>query len=174
MRASDAEREYVARRLRDGVVDGRISWDTWSHRVDRAYAAKGKHELSALLDDLPVARRWRSLATAAVGVASELVAVVEAAWYRARLDRLSLPASDTGVRRVYILGRDLDCDVVLSDPSVSRRHAALRREGRRWLLEDLGSTNGTRVNGSIVIGPTRLVAGDCVGLGGRSLIVGER
>lgn len=174
MRASDAEREFVARRLRDGVAEGRISWDTWSYRVDRTYAARSQQELAGLLDDLPTGIRWPSLVSAAVEAASDLVASIEAAWRRARLDRLSLPRSGTSLRRVYVLGRELDCDVVLSDPSVSRHHAVLRRDGRRWLLEDLGSTNGTRVNGSIVIGATRLVAGDCVELGSLSLIVGER
>lgn len=174
VRASDAEREYVARRLRDGVAEGRISWDTWSYRVDRAYASRSKQELAGLLGDLPAARRWRSLVIAAVEVASEFVASIEAAWRWARLDRLTLPRSGTAMRRVYVLGRELDCDVVLSDPSVSRHHAVLRRDGHRWLLEDLGSTNGTRVNGSIVVGPTRLLAGDCVALGSLTLIVGER
>jgi hypothetical protein len=44
------------------------------------------------------------------------------------------------------LGRLPDCDVVLSDPNVSRRHAEVRRRGNDFLVVDLGSTNGTRVN----------------------------
>jgi Protein of unknown function (DUF3662)/FHA domain len=46
------------------------------------------------------------------------------------------------------LGRAVDCDVVLNDPTVSKRHAELRREGTDVLIVDLGSTNGTRVNGT--------------------------
>jgi hypothetical protein len=46
-----------------------------------------------------------------------------------------------------IVGRSRDCDVVLGDPNVSRRHAELRPEGRGWLVVDLGSTNGVKVNG---------------------------
>ena len=46
-----------------------------------------------------------------------------------------------------LLGRSRECDVVLDDPNVSRRHAELRREGDTWVVADLGSTNGVRVNG---------------------------
>ncbi len=47
----------------------------------------------------------------------------------------------------YIIGRGADCDVVLPEPEASRRHAELRRFGDRWLIVDLGSTNGTLVDG---------------------------
>ncbi|MGH9279194.1 MAG: FhaA domain-containing protein, partial [Acidimicrobiales bacterium] len=46
------------------------------------------------------------------------------------------------------LGRLPECDVVLSDPNVSRRHAEVRRRGNDFVVVDLGSTNGTRVNGA--------------------------
>ena len=49
-------------------------------------------------------------------------------------------------RSPVVIGRMSTCDVVLSDSNVSRRHAELRREGDRWMLEDLGSTNGTLVD----------------------------
>jgi pSer/pThr/pTyr-binding forkhead associated (FHA) protein len=49
-----------------------------------------------------------------------------------------------------VIGRLPDCDVTLDDPSVSRRHARLRREGSRWTVEDLGSTNGVLLNGQPV------------------------
>ena len=48
-----------------------------------------------------------------------------------------------------VIGRLSTNDVVLSDPNVSRRHAELRRDGNRWRLADLGSTNGTVVNGKL-------------------------
>src|SRR5680860_676871 len=47
-----------------------------------------------------------------------------------------------------LLGRLSDCDVTLDDPSVSRRHARIRREGEDYVIEDLRSTNGVRVNGA--------------------------
>jgi Protein of unknown function (DUF3662)/Inner membrane component of T3SS, cytoplasmic domain len=49
-------------------------------------------------------------------------------------------------RRV-VVGRSRDCDVVVDDPNVSRRHIELRREDEGWMVADLGSTNGVRVNG---------------------------
>ena len=46
-----------------------------------------------------------------------------------------------------VIGRSSDCDIVVGDPNVSRRHAEVRRVGRGFSLVDLGSTNGTEVNG---------------------------
>lgn len=46
-----------------------------------------------------------------------------------------------------VLGRLPSCDVTLSDPSVSRRHARIIRRDGEWVVEDLGSTNGVSVNG---------------------------
>jgi Protein of unknown function (DUF3662)/Inner membrane component of T3SS, cytoplasmic domain len=46
-----------------------------------------------------------------------------------------------------LLGRSRECDVVLGDPNVSRRHAEVRREGDGWSIADLGSTNGVKLNG---------------------------
>src|SRR3712207_8041926 len=45
-----------------------------------------------------------------------------------------------------------DCDIVLSDPNVSRHHAEVRPSGDGFEVADLGSTNGTRVNGVTVTG----------------------
>jgi hypothetical protein len=46
-----------------------------------------------------------------------------------------------------VLGRSRDCDIVLDDPNVSRRHAEIRPSGGSWTVRDLGSTNGVKVNG---------------------------
>ncbi len=46
-----------------------------------------------------------------------------------------------------LIGRSRDADLTLDDPNVSRRHAELRREGGAWIVADLGSTNGVKVNG---------------------------
>lgn len=51
-------------------------------------------------------------------------------------------------RGLLIIGRGQDCDLVLQDTQVSRHHAELRRRGDQWFVVDLGSTNGTLVNGS--------------------------
>jgi pSer/pThr/pTyr-binding forkhead associated (FHA) protein len=52
-------------------------------------------------------------------------------------------------RTPVVIGRMSSCDVVLADSNVSRRHAELRREGDEWIIEDLGSTNGTLVDGKL-------------------------
>src|SRR5271156_2329050 len=70
-----------------------------------------------------------------------------------------------------VLGRDANADIVLTDPSgqVSRRHARIVIRGTEAVLEDLGSVNGTFVNGELLDGPYALRAGDKVELGGCTL-----
>jgi pSer/pThr/pTyr-binding forkhead associated (FHA) protein len=46
-----------------------------------------------------------------------------------------------------LIGRSRECDMVLADPNISRRHAEVRRDGDGWAVVDLGSTNGIKVNG---------------------------
>ncbi|MGH9296675.1 MAG: FhaA domain-containing protein [Acidimicrobiales bacterium] len=65
---------------------------------------------------------------------------------------------------VITVGRLPECAVVLDDPNVSRRHAQLRREGGSVILVDLGSTNGTKVNG-VQVRERRLTHGDVVMIG---------
>jgi hypothetical protein len=64
------------------------------------------------------------------------------------------------------LGRSRECDVVVHDANVSRRHAELRLAAGGWVITDLGSTNGTRVNGRQIRGSETLRAGDEIELGG--------
>ncbi|MDY7039491.1 MAG: FHA domain-containing protein [Chloroflexota bacterium] len=61
---------------------------------------------------------------------------------------------------IFILGRDEDCDVALPERLVSRHHAAIRRKNGEYLLEDLGSKNGTFLNGQPVTRPAALQDGD--------------
>jgi hypothetical protein len=62
------------------------------------------------------------------------------------------------------VGRSRDCDVVVSDPNVSRRHIELRRGERGWAAVDLGSTNGMKVNGRR-LGHAELEPGDRITIG---------
>jgi ABC-type multidrug transport system ATPase subunit/pSer/pThr/pTyr-binding forkhead associated (FHA) protein len=70
-----------------------------------------------------------------------------------------------------VLGRDPTCDQVLDAPMVSRRHARLTRVGGQLLLEDLGSANGTFLNGRRVSQPVPVRPGDRIGLAGYLLTV---
>jgi Protein of unknown function (DUF3662)/Inner membrane component of T3SS, cytoplasmic domain len=63
-----------------------------------------------------------------------------------------------------LIGRSRECDVVLSDPNTSRRHAEVRRDGDGWTVVDLGSTNGIKVNGRRV-DQAALEPGDRITLG---------
>src|SRR3954447_20086987 len=67
--------------------------------------------------------------------------------------------------RGAVLGRSRDCDVVLDGPNVSRQHAEVRPSGGSWIVNDLGSTNGIKVNGRRVSGPQSLKRGDVIELG---------
>ncbi len=67
-------------------------------------------------------------------------------------------------RERALIGRAGSCDIVVPDPSVSRRHAEVAREGGRFYIKDLGSTNGTFVNGRRV-SRQLLADGDLIGLG---------
>jgi hypothetical protein len=64
-----------------------------------------------------------------------------------------------------VLGRSRDADIVLEDPNVSRHHAEVRPSGGSWIVNDLGSTNGIKVNGRRVNGPQSLKRGDVIELG---------
>jgi len=63
------------------------------------------------------------------------------------------------------VGRGTGCSVVLDDRHVSSLHARVWHDGSRWLVEDLGSTNGTWLNGEQVGGPRPLATGDHLAMG---------
>lgn len=63
------------------------------------------------------------------------------------------------------IGRDIVNDIVISDPEISRKHARFVKVGSGYQLEDLGSTNGTYVNGQRLLGPHQLESGELVMFG---------
>jgi hypothetical protein len=207
LRASDAERDEVATRLRDEFVAGRLSHETFLYRINAVLAAKRRAELPALLIDLP--SQWppqpppRSRPAAIVAAGGRSVA----GWFRGAWSKISDPASSgrpdhgTGPRTPvppaaaaghvvtigwqaaadvarprplefprgsadrFSIGRDASCDLAIADMTVSRRHATLERTQDGWLLTDLESTNGTRVNGWRVRGEVKVTPGDLVSFG---------
>ncbi len=63
-----------------------------------------------------------------------------------------------------VIGRNVDCDLVLNDPLVSRKHCVLKRTGNHIFLEDSESKNGTFLNGKLV-SSSKIETGDKVGVG---------
>jgi hypothetical protein len=77
------------------------------------------------------------------------------------------------VKGEVIIGRDLNNEIVINDPEISRRHARLYVQGNTYVLEDLGSTNGTFVGGARLTGPYPLRIGEVITFGERMTMVFE-
>jgi pSer/pThr/pTyr-binding forkhead associated (FHA) protein len=90
------------------------------------------------------------------------------------LGRLVVVASPSGepaagrsfdLDAITTLGRDVNNAIVIEDPFASSDHAVLTYRGRGWFIEDLGSTNGTYVNGRLVSAVAPLGFGDEIAIG---------
>jgi hypothetical protein len=149
------------RLLRDSAVEGRLSHESFVRRVDQALRARERKALDDLLADLPGGRS-RGVYTAVRTSLSRLPRQLGAGGRSPRLPLLILPLPH---QPVLTVGRHRDRDLVLLDPTVSRLHAVLRLFGDQWFLEDLGSTNGTRVNGIRIRRAVAVRPGDRVGFG---------
>jgi pSer/pThr/pTyr-binding forkhead associated (FHA) protein len=71
------------------------------------------------------------------------------------------------------IGRDSTNGITINDAEISRRHARLTFQGGKYVLEDLGSTNGTFVNGQRLAGPRVLKTGEVVSFGEQIVLVFE-
>lgn len=162
MRASDTMRERTVARLRRGYAGGWLSTDTFERRVGCAYAAKEEPELAALVADLTrprwpqAARAWLGGLVRPDGPRTEPVAL-----------RLSFPLAASAP---VLIGRSSRCDLVLADPGVSRRHALVRHDEQGWAVKDLGSLNGTWLEGRRV-GEAAVKAGDRLVLGSTPVVL---
>lgn len=70
-----------------------------------------------------------------------------------------------------VVGRSSDADLVIDDETVSRRHAELRGDRAALEIEDLGSSNGTTLQGNPIVGSLALLDGDLVGFGSATCLV---
>jgi FHA domain/Domain of unknown function (DUF1707) len=200
LRSSDKERDQVVARLRDEFVAGRLSHDTFLHRVNVVFESRRQADLPPLVADLPAESAaggvvgwlrgtWsRVTGHASPGQAPEAHAArgrAQGTVTPARRAVRSLTTSMTAApdrRQPFLLqfprgggeqfsiGRDAACDLAIADMTVSRLHAQLERTADGWLISDLESTNGTRVNGWRVRGKIPVRAGDLVSFGSLDVI----
>jgi hypothetical protein len=154
------DRDQVIETLRHGWEDEQLSLDTFGQRVEAAYTARSYAQLEGLVADLPGRTRAERAICSIVGYVSRFTAHIESAWHEPRTARLALPAEGT-----VVLGRARDCDCVVSDDTVSRRHACLRCGDGAWYIRDLQSANGTRINGWRVVDEVQVKPGDRVSFG---------
>lgn len=174
LRISEADRDQAINLLWTRYAEGRLSYDSFARRLEAAVHTRSRPDLDALLADLPGRNRLGAALTAALrsrwqrgwaAVADRMPRV----WQAASWPVLTFPSGD---RSRFTIGRDSGCDMVLPDPTVSRWHAGLRREPGGWLLDDLGSTNGTLVNGWRVRAWVPVRDGDLVSFGAVTFVVG--
>jgi len=150
-----ARRHRLARILNAAYAEGLLSERTLSHRLDLLFA-------SAVIDPVRL-----------VGDLTRRVPR-RVSWRRGRRRRddagILLALDWSGVQEELIIGRHHSCDVVVTDLTVSRRHARLIFRDGGWIVQDLESTNGTQLNGQRV-GRCRLRPGDQLALGEQLLRV---
>jgi FHA domain len=156
--------------LNSAFAEGLLSEQTHSYRLGLLLGPR-LIDPQRLVGDLTFRRRGlRPLAVArhAWGAVAASVRTI------AGLDRSStaplLLVLDRAESDQLLIGRHPACDVVVVDPSVSRRHAQLTFRDGIWVLQDLASTNGTTVNGERV-GRTTLHPGDTISLGSQAIQV---
>jgi hypothetical protein len=138
-----------------------------------------QRELAAAVTETAVERGWRlpgpvqvdlvigSGAPAAASVQATFVAGPLRVW--ARLLPPGRPAVEVRPNRA-VVGRSSQADVCLEDAEVSRRHALLWREAGGIWVADLGSSNGTRLNGEALNEVSEVVDGDLLTFGGPSFV----
>ena len=159
-RPSAAERERIVRQLRRGREDERLSLDTFAARVELAYRTESRAELGELVADVRGESTIAGVVLDAVRWLSWSAGRVRSAWREPRTPRLVLP-----LHGIVVIGRSRRCACVLGDPTVSRQHAVIRHSDGAWWLSDLGSMNGTYVNGSRIVDDVEVRPGDEVGFG---------
>ncbi|MFJ9624598.1 DUF1707 and FHA domain-containing protein [Streptomyces sp. NPDC101181] len=162
-RLSDAQRDRAVSVLREGAAQGKLSHDTFMRRMELALVARRPEELAALTGDLESGTsRWSQGLVRAVGGISAFPGRLRRAWQTERLPRLLLPAPGP---HPLLVGRDPANGLRLNHETVSRLHAELTARNGRWVLRDLGSTNGTWVNGQRLVGSLPVRDGDQVSFG---------
>ncbi|MDT5035651.1 MAG: hypothetical protein QOE03_836 [Micromonosporaceae bacterium] len=173
IRASNRERQVTVRALTGQVRDGRMSEVTFVRRLVIALDARRRSELDELMSDLPrrgVRRRMLPVYRRLTGLLSDAVPRALLRRRAAARRHLALPP----VPGQYVIGRSDVVDLRLDDISVSRRHALMAFVEGGWVLTDLGSRNGTWVNGWRLPGPARVTIGDLLDIGNCRFVLVDR
>jgi hypothetical protein len=170
MSALGSSRWRLAEVLNAAFAEGLLSEQTHSYRLGLLFGPRLVDQ-QRLIGDLTL-RRERSLpAQAARDAWAAIVAQLRTANGRCASSAASLLLTLDPIRsESLLLGRHPRCDVVVCNPSVSRRHAQLTFRDGVWVIQDLASTNGTTVNG-VRVGRATLRAGDIVTLADQSIQV---
>jgi hypothetical protein len=173
LRASDAERDSAVHALRQEFVEGRLSHETFMFRMSSALGARNRAQLAGLFTDLPPRRPpWLARIRAAFGPRdAAAIAPAEPAASSSGPGHPAPLVFPPGTGTTFTIGRRNDCDLRVADLSVSRLHARLDRSQDGWLLSDLGSHNGTRVNGWLVREPVGVRAGDVLQFGTATFVI---
>jgi Inner membrane component of T3SS, cytoplasmic domain len=164
--APGARQEQAVAEAAAGVTDGNPAGVTSARHVQAALTARVREALRRLVTHLPTPRRIGAAPAPAWRRTTRSADRWLAGWPALRLP--------TGEQGRFTIGRELACDMTLRDETVSRWHASLRRDPGGWLLDDLGSTNGTRLNGWRVSTPSRVGAGDVVSFGAATFVLVDR
>jgi hypothetical protein len=163
-----AARRQIAHTLNTAYADGLLSEDTFVRRVEQALKA-GVIDPGRLVGDLNLRTAHRGIrARVADGLRAGVVGLQSLVFRRPVEHWVLLGLDWSGGQRELLIGRHEDCDVVLSDHAVSRRHARLVFRDGSWVVQDLQSTNGTILNGTR-IGRCELRPGDQLTLGNEHL-----
>lgn len=154
MRAGE-RRSNLDATLRAAYGEGLLSEGTFVERVAQLLATGPVHP-ERLVGDLTL-RRHRPLRLALAERLERLTRLVRGAGAGKQAPLLALDWS--GATETLLIGRSDSCDVRLENTTVSRRHARLLFRDGAWIVQDLGSKNGTLLNGQLV-GRARLRPGD--------------
>ena len=165
MTHAGASRRRIARTLTAAYAGGLLSHDTFTGRVDQLLK-RSVIDPASLVGDLTFRRTSGGPGTWVRRLVRPLPLIAS----RPRRPAELLALDWSGGQTELLVGRHRSCDVVLPDPTVSRRHARLVYRDARWIVVDLCSTNGTEVNGAR-IGRCEVRPGDRLCLGDARLKV---
>jgi hypothetical protein len=155
-------RKQLARALTGAFADGLISDQTFTNRLERVLSGR-LIDVNQLIGDLRFRAPPSRVRSKVFAVMMTVVGRLEAFFYWGQ-PMMLLALDCASEPRDLLIGRSSRCDVVLSDPSVSRRHARVIFRDGAWVFQDLGSTNGSTLNGRRV-GRGELRPGDRLMLG---------